>query len=298
MTAAAVRCARYAGPLALIAWLLGPFPVPAAAATAVERGAYLAAAGGCVSCHTADDDEARPFAGGRALVTAFGTFYAPNITPDAETGIGAWSEEQFVAALRQGTRPDGADYFPAFPYTAYAGMTRDDALAIRAYLLTLPAERRANRPHQLAWYLGGRLAATAWKWLHFRPAAFAADPGRDAAWNRGAYLVRHLGHCGECHTPRNPLGALQADREMAGNPDGPEERTVPNITPDETDGIGAWSASDLETFLEIGMLPDGDFAGAGMGEVIDENTGKLTAEDRRAIVAYLRALPARRSAGR
>jgi mono/diheme cytochrome c family protein len=292
----AVPRVRYAWRFVLGAWLL--VPIAAASATTAERGAYLAAASGCVSCHTEDRDGARPFAGGRALATPFGTFYSPNITPDPETGIGAWSEEQFVAALQRGTRPDGAEYFPAFPYPAYAGMTREDALAIRAYLLSLPAERHPNRPHELPWFLGGRLGATAWRWLYFRPVPFAGDPGRDAAWNRGAYLVRHLGHCGECHTPRNALGALRTDLELAGNPQGPEARVVPNITPEETDGIGAWSASDIETFLEIGMLPDGDFAGAGMGEVIDENTSKLTPEDRRAIVAYLRALPARRNAGR
>jgi mono/diheme cytochrome c family protein len=153
-----------------------------------------------------------------------------------------------------------------------------------------------NRPHELAWYLRSRLAAAAWRMLFFTPGRFSPDPARDAPWNRGAYLVRHLGHCGECHTPRNFFGAVRADKEMAGNPAGPEDRTVPNLTPDEAQGIGEWSQSDLETFLEIGMLPDGDFAGAGMGEVIDENTSQLSADDRRAIAVYLRSLPPRRSA--
>lgn len=265
----------------------------AGADTHAERGRYLAAAGGCVSCHTADEDGAERFAGGRALATPFGIFHAPNITPDRATGIGAWTDEQFLAALRHGVSPSGEDYFPAFPYTAYAGLSDADVLAIKAYLFTLPPVRQPNRPHDLPWYLRSRLAATAWKWLFFKPARFAPDPSRDAAWNRGAYLVRHLGHCGECHTPRNQLGALRADLEMAGNPDGPEDRTVPNITPDETNGIGDWSASDLESLLEIGMLPDGDFAGAGMGEVVDENTSQLTAADRQAIVTYLRSLPPR-----
>jgi mono/diheme cytochrome c family protein len=180
-------------------------------------------------------------------------------------------------------------------------MTEDDARAIHAYLMTLDPVRRANLPHDLPWYLRTRLAARAWQWLNFTAARFAPDPARDAAWNRGAYLVRHLGHCGECHTARNALGAVVAGEELAGNPHGPEDKAVPNITPEDRTGIGEWSLSDIETFLEIGMLPDGDFAGAGMGEVIDDNTSQLTGEDRRAIATYLKALPprpGRASAGR
>lgn len=293
MTRARPR-ARAAGAVALAACLLCA-AAAAAAETPAERGAYLTAAAGCVGCHTADRDGAVPFAGGRALVTAFGTFYSPNITPDRELGIGAWTDAQFLAALHEGTSPGGSAYFPAFPYTAYAGMTDADALAIKAYLFTLPPAREANRPHDLPWYLRTRLAAAAWKLLFFTPSRFVADSGRDAAWNRGAYLVRHLGHCGECHTPRNRLGAPLADREMAGNPAGPENRKVPNVTPDKKDGIGDWTLSDLESFFETGMLPDGDFAGSGMGQVIDEITSRLTPEDRHAIAAYLKALPARKN---
>jgi mono/diheme cytochrome c family protein len=262
---------------------------------AVQDGRYLIAAAGCTSCHTEDRDGAPPLAGGRALVTPFGTFYSPNITPDPQTGIGRWSEEEFVTALQRGVGPDGEHYFPPFPYTAYAGMSREDALAIRAYLFSLPPVQRANQPHDLPWYLGSRLAAAIWKLMFFRPGGFAPDARRDGDWNRGAYLVRHLGHCGECHTPRNALGALRPGEELAGNHSGPDGKKVPNITPDPDTGIGAWSLSEIETFLEIGMLPDGDFAGAGMGEVIDDNTSQLTAADRRAISIYLQALPARPS---
>jgi mono/diheme cytochrome c family protein len=286
---------RAAGRVALGTLLLSASVT--ATETQADRGRYLAAAAGCVSCHTEDRDDATPYAGGRALVTAFGTFYAPNITPDRDTGIGNWSDAQFLAALHDGVNPDGKDYFPAFPYTAYTGMSDADALAIKAYLSTLDPVRRANRPHELPWFLRSRLAATAWQALFFTPARFVPDPARDAVWNRGAYLVRHLGHCGECHTPRNLFGSLRHGHEMAGNPEAPEDRAVPNITPDENDGIGDWSQSDLETFLEMGMLPDGDFAGAGMGQVIDENTSQLTADDRRAIAVYLRALPARPGTG-
>jgi mono/diheme cytochrome c family protein len=273
-----------------LALVLGGAPL-APAATTVERGAYLAAAAGCVGCHTADREGAPPFAGGRALESPFGTFHSPNITPDPETGIGRWTDAQFLAALHDGERPDGSAYFPAFPYVAYRGMSADDALAIKAWLFTQPAVRQANLPHDLPWYLRTRLAARAWRWLFFNPGRFAPEPARGTAWNRGAYLVRHLGHCGECHTPRNALGALRGDAELAGNASGPEDRDVPNITPHAEAGIGDWTAGDIETFLEIGMYPDGDFAGSGMGQVIDENTSRLTAEDRRAIVTYLQNLP-------
>jgi mono/diheme cytochrome c family protein len=267
----------------------------ALAETPAQRGQYLIAAAGCITCHTEEREGAAPLAGGRALATPFGTFYSPNITADADTGIGRWSEEQFVSALHDGIGPDGRAYFPAFPYTAYTGMTRNDASAIRAYIFSLPPARHANRDHDLPWYLRSRLAARAWQWLYFRPARFLPDPQRDAPWNRGAYLVRHLGHCGECHSPRDALGAVLTDGELAGNPQGPDDKAVPNITPDERTGIGAWSRSEIETYLEIGMLPDGDFAGAGMGEVIDDNTSQLSAADRTAIATYLQALPARTS---
>jgi mono/diheme cytochrome c family protein len=286
-----VRGFRDTWPVALAASLLS---LAAQAETPADRGRYVTAAAGCASCHTADSDGAAPFAGGRALVTRFGTFYSPNITPDRDTGIGTWTDAQFLDALREGIHPGGGAYFPAFPYTSYSGMTAEDALAIKAYLFTLTAVRQPNRDHDLPWYLRPRLVATAWKWAFFRPTPFIQDPRRNAAWNRGAYLVRHLGHCGECHTPRNRFGALIADRELAGNPVAPEEREVPNITPDEEDGIGDWSPSDLETFLETGMFPDGDFAGSGMGEVIDDTTSRLTPDDRRAIGTYLRALAPRK----
>ncbi len=285
----AVARRRRAGRIALAAGLCWAAGV--AGQTLAEQGRYLTAAGGCVSCHTQDGDGARPFAGGRALVTSFGTFYSPNITPDRDTGIGGWTDAQFVAALHDGVSPAADTYFPAFPYTAYTGLSSEDALAIKRYLFTREPVRQANRPHDLPWYLRWRITARVWQWLFFSPARFAPDPGRDPAWNRGAYLVRHLGHCGECHTPRNWLGARQERQEMAGNPDGPENRSVPNITPDENDGIGAWSMAELETFLETGMFPDFDFAGSGMGQVIDDNTSQLTPEDRRAIATYLKSLP-------
>ncbi len=259
--------------------------------TAVERGAYLLHAGGCISCHTADVEGAKPLAGGHALVTAFGTFLTPNITPDKTTGIGTWSDEEFLRAMQEGLRPDGEHYYPAFPYTAYSGMNRDDVLAIKAYLFSLDPVTQQNHEHDLSWYLFSRMLAGAWKFVFFTPERFAPDADRSTNWNRGAYLVRHLGHCGECHTPRNMLGASLLDLELSGNPDGPDGKKVPNITPNKKTGIGKWSADEIVFFLEIGMLPDGDFVGGSMSPVIDDNTGHLTPDDRQAIATYLQSLP-------
>jgi len=269
-------------------------PVVSAADDLLERGRYLTYAGGCISCHTEDVEDAAPLAGGRALETPFGTFFSPNITPHRETGIGDWSEDGFLAALWQGISPEGEHYFPAFPYTSYTGVSRADGLAIRAYLLSLDPVSKVNREHDLSWYMSSRLAAGAWKAVNFEPRRFAPEAGRDEQWNRGAYLVRHLGHCGECHTPRGVTGVLDRGAEMAGGELGSEK--IPNITPHASDGIGRWSTSDIEYFLDFGMLPGGDFAGSSMAEVIEDNTSKLTREDRLAIAAYLKSLPPLESA--
>ncbi len=260
--------------------------------TAVQRGRFLLHAGGCLSCHTDDEESAIPLAGGRALESPFGTFYSPNITPDPETGIGGWTDEEFIEAFWSGIGPDGTYYFPAFPYPSYTGVSREDLLAIKAYLFTLEPIERRNREHDLPWYLNTRLAAAAWQLLKFDAQRFEPDPSQTPEWNRGAYLVRHLGHCGECHTPRDSLGGAISDREMAGVAAFDDSKGVPNITPHKEDGIGKWSTDELMLFLELGMEPDGDFVGGHMSEVIDDNTSMLTNEDRRAIAAYLKSLPA------
>lgn len=268
--------------------------LPAAAgsstdAALVEKGEYLIHAGGCITCHTADEDGAAALAGGRALESPFGTFYSPNITPDEETGIGGWSDEEFVDAFWIGVSPEGDHYFPAFPYTSYTGITRADLLAIKAYLFGIEPVLQANREHDLG-FMMSRYAAGVWKSRYFEPGRFEPDPDRSGEWNRGAYLVRHLGHCGECHTPRGRFGVLQRDRALTGNPEGPGGESVPNITADPADGIGEWSLSDIEYFLDSGMLPDGDFAGSLMGEVIENCTSHLTDGDRHAIAIYLKSL--------
>jgi mono/diheme cytochrome c family protein len=256
----------------------------------VDRGEYLLHAGGCISCHTADGDDAVPLAGGRAIETPFGTFYAPNITPDDETGIGGWSDEDFLNALWLGVGPDGTSYFPAFPYPSYTGAREDDLLAIKAYLSSIEPVHQPNQENQLRWYLSSRLAARAWQAINFEPGRFQEDPERNAEWNRGAYLVQTLGHCGECHTPRTISGKSIREKALSGNPDGPDRKKVPGITQEREDGIGRWSVSDIEFFLELGMLPDGDFTGGAMSEVIDDNTSHLTDADRHAIAVYLKSL--------
>jgi mono/diheme cytochrome c family protein len=272
------------------AWLLLVTSALQADEALVERGKYLIHAGGCVTCHTAEDDDAVPLAGGRALKSPFGTFYSPNITPERQTGIGDWSDEDFVRAFWDGVNPSGEDYFPAFPFTSYTGVARDDLLAMKAYLFSLEPIEKANREHDLPFMTSSRRAAAAWKARYFSAGRFEPDPGQSDEWNRGAYLVRHLGHCGECHTPRSRLGAIRDTHELRGNPDGPGEEKIPNITADPDDGIGRWTLKDIEYFLDIGMLPDGDFTGGSMSAVIEDNTSQLTSEDRLAIATYLKSL--------
>lgn len=258
---------------------------------AVERGAYVFRAAGCLACHTDSKGGGEPLAGGLALDTPFGTFYSPNITPHPQAGIGAWSEADFIRALRHGTSPEGDPYYPAFPYTSYSGMTDRDMRDLFAYLMAQPATARANRPHELDFPYNLRFTLGMWQGLFFEAGAFQPVAGRDEAWNRGAYLVRHLGHCGECHTPRGFLGQFDSERELAGNPDGPEGGKVPNLTPGPG-GLGDWSESDIAYALKTGITPDGDFLGDSMGEVIDNGTSHLSDEDLAAIAIYLKGLAA------
>ena len=290
MTGSASRPSK---PRALFAcaalWLGAAIPLQADGEL-IARGEYLIHAGGCVTCHTAEDDGAAPFAGGRALESPFGTFYSPNITPDTQTGIGGWSDDDFVRAFWDGVNPAGEHYFPAFPFTSYTGVARDDLLAMKAYLFSLQPVEQANPEHDLLFLMSSRHAAGAWKARYFTAGRFEPDPARSGEWNRGAYLVRHLGHCGECHTPRTRLGAIRDIHELRGNSDGPAGEKIPNITADPEDGIGRWSLDDIEYFLDLGMLPDGDFVGGSMADVIEDNTSQLTRLDRVAIATYLKSL--------
>ena len=249
-----------------------------------KRGLYVSKAAGCLGCHTEEKQDAQPYAGGRALKTPFGTFYGPNITPHPTAGIGRWSEQNFMRALREGRRPDGAHYFPAFPYPSFTQMSDADMRDLWAYLRSLPPSSRANQPHDLKFPFGWRWLVWGWKLLFFSPGPFVADPARNATLNRGAYLVAALGHCGECHTPRNFLGGPKKSRALAGS----KLAKASNLTPTRLKNT---SDRDLKDFLLTGMTPDGDVAAEAMAEVVRNTTSQLTPQDLDALIAYLRSLP-------
>ena len=257
----------------------------------LDRGAYLFAAADCAACHTNAKEKGALLAGGRPLKTPFGTFYSPNITPDPATGIGKWSDADFLRALREGLSPDGGHYFPVFPFPAFTGMTDQDILDLKAYIFSLPPVMQANREHDVDFPFGWRFTIRGWRMLNFTEGPLAPDPKQSAEWNRGAYLVQAVAHCGECHTPRGWLGGLEQDQAFGGTRDGPDGMKVPNITPDKETGIGSWSQKDVLRVLRLGQLPNGDFVGSGMGEVVSNGTSKLTDADRTAIAVYLAGLP-------
>ena len=272
---------------AALTLLFGAWIASAPAQGDAKRGQYLAKAGGCLACHTEQQKDAVPFAGGRALKTPFGTFYGPNITPHPEAGIGRWTEADFIRAMRLGERPDGANYFPAFPYPSFTRIPDADLRDLWAYLRTLAPSSRASRAHELRFPFGWRLLVTGWKWFFFTPGPFVNVPGLTQIANRGAYLVQALGHCGECHTPRNFLGGPKRDRFLAGGK-GPDDKRTPNLTPTR---LKKWSDEELKEFLLTGATPDGDAANETMDEVIRNTTSQLTPGDMAAVMAYLRSLP-------
>ncbi len=279
--------------VAVAAWLLVPWrgAAPEIAATGdPARGEYVLRLGGCVACHTDEKNGGQFLAGGRALATPFGTFYTPNITPDAATGIGGWSTGAFVRAVAAGISPAGHPYYPAFPYPSYARMSEQDLVDLKAYLDGVAPVANQVRDHELAFPFGFRALLDGWRLLFLEDGGFQPDPAQPASWNRGAYIVNGPGHCGECHTPRNTLGAPEQGRFLAGTRDGPDGKPVPNVTPHE-DGIGGWSKGDVAFALQTGLLPDGDALGGAMAEVVDDATGHLTADDRNAIADYLLSLP-------
>ena len=245
-------------------------------------------AGGCSSCHAVPGQPDRlKLGGGLAIPSPFGTFYAPNISPDPADGIGRWSEADFVTGLVKGTSPSGAHYFPAFPYASYQHAKLEDVRDLFAYLKTLAPVSGRVRDHDMPFPFNVRRNIGIWKWLFVDGKSFVPDPTRSARWNRGAYLVNGLGHCAECHSPRNFLGGIVTAKRFAGGPNPEGEGWVPNIT---QKGLGEWSVNDFAYFLETGQLPDGDNAGGSMARVI-RNTSQLSAEDRAAMAEYLKWLP-------
>ncbi len=259
-----------------------------ASAELVEQGRYVFQAAGCVSCHRGD----RSLAGGRPIVTPYGIFYPPNITPHRERGIGRWSEEDLIRALRMGLDPGGRHYYPAFPYTSYTRMTRQDMRALYAYLMTWSKSSRQSQVHDVQWPLSLRGLIIHWKQGRFTPGVAVFDPARSPEWNRGAYLATALGHCSECHTPRGFLGTPRSDRYLAGTCSGPEGVRVPNITADEETGIGRWTREELDRFLSTGERPDGCYTSGLMMEVLGTACMQLTNDDRQALAFYIAALSA------
>ena len=277
--------------LAAYGWLTAPpqrWSASAAYTPNAANGEIIFNAGGCSSCHAVPNQPDRlKLGGGVAIASPFGTFYAPNISPDPDDGIGRWSEADFVNAVRKGISPDGTHYFPAFPYTSYAHATVPDVRDLFAFLKTLPPVKGKVRDHELPFPFNIRRNVGIWKLLFMDGKPFMPDAGRPAAWNRGAYLVNSFGHCAECHTPRNFLGGIIASQRFAGGPNPEGEGWVPNIT---KKGIGDWSKTDISDFIENGVTPDGDSAGGSMVRVI-KNTSQLKPADRDAIAEYVKSLP-------
>lgn len=258
---------------------------------AIGRGAYLAAAAGCDQCHTNTEHGGRPYAGGRALVTPFGTIPTPNITPDVATGIGGWSAADFIRAMRWGIAPDGTHYVSAFPFPYYARLTDADLADLKAFLDSLqPVPHPVTAPNSLALFARARAAAgVAAAGIFSLPKAL---PSGESPVARGAYLVATVGRCGACHTPPTWLGGPDADRFLLGSPGGFGGTKAPDITSDPKNGIGRWSEDDIAKALKDGETPDFDVLGGAMGEIV-RNTARLTDDDRRAIAAYLKTVPAK-----
>src|ERR1700733_15344190 len=244
-------------------------------------------AGGCASCHAVPGQPDRlRLGGGLAIPSPFGTFYAPNISPDPADGIGRWSEADFVNAVTKGISPAGFHYFPAFPYTSYQHARGDDIRDLFAWLKTLAPVSGKVRDHEVPFPFNIRRNIGIWKWLFMDGKPFVPDAARSMPWNRGAYLVNGLGHCAECHSPRNFLGGIIAAQRFAGGPNPEGEGWVPNIT---QKGIGEWSDKDIAYFLKSGQTPDGDSAGGSMVRVI-RNTSQLPETDQAAIADYVKSL--------
>jgi len=278
----------------LLALLLAVFGARAGAAqdeAAIARGKYVFHAGACDSCHTDHPNRGAFLAGGRRMPTEFGTFYVPNITPDAETGLGRWSAEDFRRSIIEGRSPDGSHYYPVFPYRWYTGMMEEDVADLWAYLSSVPAVRNPVPEHEIPFPLNIRFLLLGWKLLNFDESDRVADPERSEAWNRGAYLVNHLGHCGACHTPKLLFGALfRSDKFLAGSWVLPDPYPAPNITPHEATGLADWTIEDIARALKQSITPQGLPIRGPMAEYVDSGSSHLSASDLEAAAIYLKSI--------
>jgi mono/diheme cytochrome c family protein len=257
---------------------------------AIRRGEYVFRASGGCSCHRDPGNTEFSLAGGRPVGTPFGVIYGTNITPDRDTGIGAWTDDDFIRAMTEGVGPDGKDYYPVFPYTSFTRMKREDLLDLKAYLASLPAAKKPNREPELGFPFNLRTSVKAWKALYLKKGEYEPNPGESEEWNRGAYISTALAHCGECHTPRTTMGGPDESLYYAGSVEGPEGELAPNITPDEKTGIGSWDVPDVSWFLQTGFKPEGDDAQGLMGEIITQGYQHLEDADLKAIAVYLKSL--------
>jgi mono/diheme cytochrome c family protein len=274
----------------IIAWPREQFvPSPAAVAATpdnIARGAYLARAGDCMACHTMRGGA--PYAGGRAMQTPFGTIHVPNITSDQETGIGAWSADDFWRALHNGKSRDGRLLYPAFPYTNYTKVTRADADALYAFLRSVPAVKQANTPHALQFPYNQQIALAGWRLLYFKPGVFEPTPAQSPAWNRGAYLVEGLGHCSGCHSARNAAGAIEG--RLGGGLIPTIGWYAPSLTSDAEAGLGSWEVPHIVQLLQTGASPRATVFGP-MAEVVQRSLQHVSEPDVVAMATYLKALP-------
>ncbi|MBE1160775.1 c-type cytochrome [Dyella acidiphila] len=256
----------------------------------LARGEYLAKAADCTACHTVPGS-GNAFAGGVPFKLPFGTIYSSNITADEANGIGSWSDDEFVRAVRNGVRNDGQHLYPAFPYTSYTQLSRSDVLAIKAYLFSLPKIAQANHENQLSFPFNQRWAMGFWNAVFFKSQRFQPDPGQTPQWNSGKYLAVALAHCDECHTPRNFAFAMKHGDELAGQE--LQGWRAYNITSDPVHGIGAWSDSDISNYLSRGHADGRGTAAGPMAEAVENSLRYLNPTDTAALVAYLRSVPAR-----
>jgi len=261
-----------------------------ASASLLARGEYLTKAADCVACHTVPES-GKPFAGGVPFKLPFGTIYSSNITADPEQGIGAWSDDDFVRAVRDGVRKGGEHLYPAFPYTSYTQLSRDDVLAIKAYLFSLPKMDERNRRNDLAFPFNQRWAMGFWNAAFFKNQRFTGDPSKSPEWNSGAYLATALGHCAECHTPRNVGFGLEHGKELAGAE--LQGWRAYNITSDTKYGIGGWSDADIAQYVTMGHAVGHASASGPMGEAVAHSLQFLNPQDVAFLVTYLRTVPAR-----
>jgi mono/diheme cytochrome c family protein len=270
------------------AFALAPARASEPSEETIEHGKALVVAGDCTSCHTADPS--KPFAGGKRIDTPFGAIYSPNLTPDRDTGIGNWSNDDFYRALRYGVAPNGSRYYPAFPYPYFTKMTRDDILAVRAYLATLAPVANRAPPPALRFPFNFRVLMRGWNYLFFRPGILEPDQAKGADWNRGRYLVKGPGHCGACHTPKNFFGADRRGHRLTGGPvDG---WFAPRLDGAERGGLKSWSVDDIVEYLQSGRNGKSHADGL-MAEVVVNSTSKMSDGDVKAIAVYLKSLAAR-----